>query len=147
MGNCCAAEGAKDKEVNMQKSYHGSKINTEKLFDNREILGFTGIDKIHLIIKIQAMIRGAIARKRVKQVHGFEAQTFRQMQWSYGMQPNYENPLVQSIKQKLGPFNYEPAPKKDTVKRVYRDLQTLENGAKYEGEWDIDRNVRDGKGT
>jgi hypothetical protein len=32
------------------------------------------------------------------------------------------------------------------VKRTHRELITLENGAKYEGEWDVDRNVRDGKG-
>jgi hypothetical protein len=66
--------------------------------------------------------------------------------WGYGMQPNYDNPLVMSIKQKLGTFNYEPTPRKDNVKRVYRELITLENGAKYEGEWDQDKNVRDGKG-
>lgn len=70
----------------------------------------------------------------------------RNTQWGYGMQPNYENPLVLSIKHKLGGFNYEPAPKKDTVRRVHRELITLENGAKYEGEWDSDKNVRDGKG-
>lgn len=51
-----------------------------------------------------------------------------------------------SIKQKLGTFNYEPMPRKDAVKRIYRELITLENGAKYEGEWDTDKNVRDGKG-
>jgi hypothetical protein len=53
MGNCCAADGTKDKEINMQKSYAGVKhVNTDKLFDNREILGLTGIDKMHLLIKI-----------------------------------------------------------------------------------------------
>jgi len=62
------------------------------------------------------------------------------------IQPNYDNPLVLSIKSKLGNFNYDPAPKKDTIKRAYKDLITLENGAKYEGEWDLSANVRDGKG-
>jgi len=62
------------------------------------------------------------------------------------MQPNYDNPLVQGIKQKLGPFNFEPAPSRDNVKRVKKPLITLENGARYEGEWDEIKNVRDGKG-
>lgn len=46
------------------------------LFDDREILGFRGRDKIRIIIKIQAMFRGALARKTVKQRHGFVARTF-----------------------------------------------------------------------
>jgi hypothetical protein len=33
------------------------------------------------------------------------------------------------------------------VKRQKRPLVTLENGARYEGEWDVERNVRDGRGT
>jgi hypothetical protein len=39
---------------------------TEFLFDDREILGLRGTEKMSLIIKIQALVRGAIARKRVK---------------------------------------------------------------------------------
>lgn len=67
MGNCCTVDGTNNKEVNMQKSFQGNKhINTDKLFDNREILGFTGLDKMHLIIKIQALMRGSLARKKVK---------------------------------------------------------------------------------
>ena len=38
----------------------------DNIFDNREILGFKGQEKIALIIKIEALFRGAIARKRVK---------------------------------------------------------------------------------
>ena len=147
MGNCCTVDGTNNKEVNMQKSYQGAKgINTDKLFDNREVLGLTGIDKIHVIIKIQAVMRGALARRKVKHVYGFEAQFSRQNFWGQGMQANYDNPLVISIKQKLGGFNYEPTPKRDNVKRIHRELITLENGAKYEGEWDSEKNVRDGKG-
>jgi hypothetical protein len=74
MGNCCAADGVKDKEINMQKSYGGVRhMNVDKLFDNREILGLTGTDKMHLLIKIQALMRGALARRRVKKVYGFES--------------------------------------------------------------------------
>lgn len=48
---------------------------------------------------------------------------------------NYSNPKVQEIKERLGSFKYEPAPKEDGVNRRQRALITLENGARYEGEW------------
>ena len=65
---------------------------------------------------------------------------------NFAVSPNYDNPLVQSIKQRLGSFNYEPSPPKDLIKRMRKGLIVLENGAKYEGEWDNENNVRDGKG-
>ena len=55
--------------------------------------------------------------------------------------------MVLSIKERLGAFIYDPPPNyKDNIKRVMRGLITLENGARYEGEWDEDRNMRDGRG-
>ena len=33
------------------------------------------------------------------------------------------------------------------MKRIKRAVVTLENSARYEGEWDVDRNVRDGQGV
>ena len=53
---------------------------------------------------------------------------------------------MQEIKEKLGPFNYEPGPSDDGVKRKKRALITLENGARYEGEWNESTNKRDGRG-
>lgn len=130
----------------MQRDYHGSRrYNVDHLFDNREILGLRGGDKIHLIVKIQALVRGALARRKVKNVYGFETKTMGGTDKN-DMVPNYDNPLVQNIKKRLGQFNYEPAPKKDQTRRIFRGMSILENGAKYEGEWDSDRNVRDGKG-
>lgn len=38
----------------------------ELILDDREIAGLRGRDKIALVIKIQAIFRGSIARKRVK---------------------------------------------------------------------------------
>jgi hypothetical protein len=49
--------------------------------------------------------------------------------------PQYNNPTVQDIKEKLGGFDYDPAPSDDGVKRKKRAAITLENGARYEGEW------------
>jgi hypothetical protein len=60
--------------------------------------------------------------------------------------PNYDNHVVQAIKERLGPYNYEPHPPRDNVVRTKKGMVTLENGAKYEGEWDTQKNSRDGKG-
>ena len=59
----------------MQKDYYGyTKSNDfNYLFDNREVLGLSGRDKIHLVVKLQAFARGVIARKKIKQRYGFEA--------------------------------------------------------------------------
>jgi hypothetical protein len=46
----------------------------------------------------------------------------------------------------LGSFNYDPQPSSDGIKRKKRALVTLENGARYEGEWNEETNKRDGKG-
>ena len=35
---------------------------------------------------------------------------------------------------------------RDNIKRVKRAVVTLENSARYDGEWDVERTVRDGKG-
>ncbi len=130
MGNCCTTDSSQNKEINMQRDYKGNKrVNTDKIFDQREILGLRGHDKIYIIMKLQAVFRGHLVRKKVKQQFGFEARTMRFGSYTQGMVPNYDNPLVQAIKRKLGAFNYEPAPKKDGVARQSRGLLTLENGA------------------
>lgn len=121
-------------------------MNMDKIFDNREILGLRGPDKIYIIMKLQAVFRGHLVRRKVKHVYGFEAKSCRNAAWTQGIVPNYDNPLVQAIKKRQGTFNYDPAPKRDGVQRLTRGLLTLENGAKYEGEWDEQNNVRDGKG-
>ena len=46
---------------------------------------------------------------------------------------------------KLGPFQYEE-PKDDGVKREFRPVSVQENNARYEGEWNVELNTRDGKG-
>lgn len=52
----------------MQKDYYGYDKQTDLgyLFDNREIMGLSGRDKIHLIVKLQAFARGVLARRKVK---------------------------------------------------------------------------------
>ena len=88
-----------------------------------------------------------LARKRVAQKHGFQAKTMIGLGGYGNVQPNYDNHKVQEIKERLGPFKYDPAPANDGVKRVKKAQITLENGARYEGEWNESTGKRDGKGV
>jgi hypothetical protein len=61
------------------------------------------------------------------------------------LEPNYDNHVVQNIKEQLRPYDYtEFKPSNDGVKREMRELFTMENGARYEGEWTEAK--RDGMG-
>ena len=50
------------------------------------------------------------------------------------------------IRSTLKPFNYNPPPLEDGVKRIKKPLLTLDNGAEYEGEWN-ESGDKDGKGV
>ncbi len=116
------------------------------LFDDREILGLRGRDKIALIIRIQALFRGMLTRRRIKQRYGFVAKTMAGMGLYTGV-INYDNERVQEIRANLGPFVYPEVTTSDGVKRNKKPQITLQNGAKYEGEWNEATKQRDGKGT
>ena len=143
MGNCCSGN-ANEGEVKMTKGPTFDRLH-EQLFDNREILGLRGKEKMRIIVKIQALFRGSLARKKTEQRFGFRIRT---MGGHYGniVEPNYQNPKVQEIKERLGPFKYGSAQDNDGVRRKHRALITLENGARYEGHWNEDTNKRDGRG-
>jgi hypothetical protein len=98
-----------------------------------------------IIIRIQALFRGALARRRVAQRYGFRPKTMGGM-GTYRGPDEYNNPKVQEIKARLGPFRYEGPTSNDGVKRKKKALITLENGARYEGEWNEDTGKRDGRG-
>ena len=52
---------------------------------------------------------------------------------------------MQTIKEQLGDLNYSPVPQnRENIRRERRAVVTLENSARYEGEWDIQANLRDG---
>ncbi len=61
-------------------------------------------DVIQRIVKIQALIRGVLARRYVQQVYGFQATASSDLMGRnqglvvYYQAPNYDNQLVQSIK-------------------------------------------------
>lgn len=71
------------------------------------------------------------------------------MMGHYQMSPdgaqNYDNPDVINIREQLGDFDYDEEPK-GLGKRELRDMVLLENAAKYEGEWLIGTNIRQGHG-
>lgn len=58
----------------------------------------------------------------------------------------YDNPIVESISKKLGPFKFK-SPEDTSVPREQREAVLFKNGAKYEGEWNPETNQRDGKGV
>ena len=90
---------------------------TDLIFDDREILGLRGSDKIRIIVKIQSVFRGALARRKYRQRGGFLKKTINEDFGMSGSIPNYQNPKVQEIKERLGPFKYEPKPRSDGVRR------------------------------
>ena len=69
MGNCCGG-GANDGDITMMRGVY-TKYGAEHILDERMVAGLRGTDKIILVIKVQALIRGFLDRKRVKKIYGF----------------------------------------------------------------------------
>ena len=92
MGNCCAAN-SNDGEVKMQKTTNAKQL-TALVLDDREVLGLRGEEKLSLIIKIQSLIRGSLARKRIRQVHGFQTKNLSKAGFGTKGEPNYHNEKV-----------------------------------------------------
>jgi len=63
MGNCCSGN-ANEGEVTMMKGSTQKQLH-DRLFDETPVLGLRGKEKLSLIIKIQAMFKGALVRRRV----------------------------------------------------------------------------------
>ena len=106
MGSCCSGE-ANQGEVNIGSNLHGGfhsipiKNLADDLFNDTEVLGLRGRDKIAIIIRIQALFRGVLTRRRVKQRHGFQAKTMAGLGGAFGQfdgQANDQNQKVQEIK-------------------------------------------------
>ena len=56
-------------------------------------------------------------------------------------------PVVRELRKQLGPFNYnEGAPNYNKDKLVLKPLKTLDNGLKYVGEWNVETDLREGRG-
>lgn len=92
-----------------------------------------------------------MTRKLVKEQYGFEATTH--LRKSDGLNTQSEaqvqeaRRLVMQIRASLEPFQYDPKPLDyNSVKRERKEMITLDNGAEYEGEWDMEGR-KDGKGV
>ena len=101
MGNCCNGEATNHEEFNMRSklnekvNYAPIRSNWDDLYDDREILGLRGSDKIAILIKIQAIFRGVITRRRMKKMHCFNAKTCDKVNdRNFDRQPNYQNQKV-----------------------------------------------------
>jgi len=84
--------------------------------------------------KLQAHFRGMITRQVVAEQYGFKANVHNPDDDASQLQAQH---IVQEIRQQLGDFNFEPAPADyNSKQRVFKQQEQLENGARYEGEWD-----------
>jgi len=62
-------------------------------------------------------------------------------------QIDYENERVQQIHNQLGSFNYNTSTPMGLNQNLeHRDMHTLENHAKFEGQWIHNSDVREGMG-
>ena len=104
------------------------------------------------IIKCQSLIRGMLARKKVKSIYGWEVSPnlfARRIQ-------DYIDPVkleeqrlkVQEIRKQLPPFDYEAYENQenDGVRKIRKEVQTLADNALYEGEWNVQTDMRHGQG-
>jgi len=57
---------------------------------------------------------------------------------------NYDNETVQQIRHDLGEFRYEGGA--EGHGREERDTVVLDNRARYEGQWHVASNTKDGRG-
>ena len=70
MGNCCGPDNKQIGEVTLHRG--GLTKQGFDYYDERPVAGLKGKSKEKLIIKIQALMRGAITRKFVKNTYGFK---------------------------------------------------------------------------
>jgi hypothetical protein len=105
---------------------------------------FSKKNELVSLVKIQSAIRSYLSSKRVAELADFEAHNkFNQVADSG--ESNYDNPQVKDLEDRLGKFEYgQDQP--ETHPLEFRGMVTLENGAKYQGEWIKATETRQGKG-
>lgn len=133
MGETCSRCYGKETEteINMER---GGKTN----FNNK--------NQVVSLIKIQSAVRSYLASKQVAQLGEMEPQFGFNREMVPG-ESNYENPQVKELEAQLGPFNYGGDHPQETQDLEFRGMRTLENGAKYQGEWIKGTEIRQGKGV
>ena len=146
MGNCCANDLTKKHDTNLAKMGRTDLSYAEKRALNKLPL--------HLVVKMQAMVRGFRARKAVKRIYGFQASPglMNRGMVQIEMDPQkleQQRQNVQMIRQQLPQFEYgmEQGEDADDGSRLEkRATQVLQDGAHYTGQWNVDTGERHGRG-
>lgn len=135
MGETCSKCYGKESEVEIDMK-RGGKTN------------FKEKNEIVTLIKIQSAIRTYLASKKASQIvqmhpHGMVGAMAGAS--AEADEKHYDNPQVKELEDKLGKFEYGAKPP-ESQQLEFRPMKTLENGAKYQGEWIKGSEVRQGKG-
>ena len=137
MGGCCSGDANRN-ETNLSRK---GELNTVPLA---------------MVIKAQALMRGMLARKRVKRAYGFEISTglFHRRGGTnlVEMDPvklEEQRQKVQDIRKQLPSFEYGLDEQEDNEPYIHkesREMTVLPDNAKYEGQWNVATNERHGQG-
>ena len=65
--SCCGGEEKRDKDANLSRK--GGRIPSKGMKIDDRVMGQI---PLHMVVKMQSMMRGYMARKKVKRVYGFE---------------------------------------------------------------------------
>ena len=115
----------------------------DAFLDSRPVMGLVYEEKIELVERLQCLVRGHIARKRVQNIKSLRA--LMELPRSIVQKhPDYCNPDVQELLRREPAFDYGTVTA-DGVKRVWRPMQTVGKD-RYEGQWNEKTGGRDGMG-
>ena len=134
MGNCCGDPRDDDK----------LQLNTYEQKPKKQRGDFSNKENLATLIQIQSVLRTYLANKRVNKIRATQEHLSPR---NYGAL--YQNPTVERIHYRLGVFNYEQFEHESAPTEGAREMREeiqMESGARYEGEWRLDTNLRDGKG-
>ena len=95
MGNCCSADQKKNKDINLSK--FNEHISQSAL-------------SMKMVIRMQAIARGFIARKKVKNVYGYQMTKGLLHRGDIDIDPEVleeQRKRVLMIREKLPPFQYD----------------------------------------
>jgi hypothetical protein len=135
MGDTCSKCYGKESETEMTMQRNNKKVN----FQNK--------NEVVALLKVQSAIRTYLSSKKVATLdkynsdNGFHIQPQQEGQG----ENNYDNPQVKELEETLGRFDFGQPPH-ESNSLEFRGMQTLENGAKYQGEWIKNSEIRQGKG-
>ena len=130
MGNCCSNKSAND-ETEFNATAGQMKMT---------------MNQVATLIKCQAIVRGYLARKRVQKLRNEKYQGGMGSFQYDPAQNDYDNEKVKEIRDNLGDYDYSGGQVENRTDLESRDIVELENHARYEGQWIIGTDIRQGAG-